>query len=1121
MSPEQQQLQAAIAALEAQRPLLGDSVVESLLAPARARLALLGSGAADLPTQALRQVTILCLDVVGSTTLSQHLDPEQIHAVLDDALARCTRIVEAHRGKVLQYAGDNLLGVFGADEVSEDDAERAVRSGLALLAEGRALGAEVVAAHGHAGFDVRVGIHTGSVLLGGGVDAEGTIRGIAVNLAARLEQAAPAGTLRISQDAYNQVRGMFEVLPQAPIHVKGIDEPVRSLLVLRAKPRSFRIVARGIEGVETRMVGRAAELLGLQQAFARVVAERRLVQLCIVGEAGLGKSRLLHEFEVWSEARPERFYLFRGRAHPQTEGQPYGLLRDILAWRLQIGDDDTLEVAKAKLEEAVAAPFVADEGAGAAEARAHLLGHLIGLDYAASRHVAGILHDPRQIRDRAFHTAAQWFSRLSASDGSPIVVELEDLHWADAGSLDFLSHLAQANRDVPMLVIGLTRPALFERRPDWMGAAAVDRRIDLQPLDQGASEALFDEMLRKLVTVPAALQELVVGRAEGNPFYMEELVKMLVDQGALQTDTERWTLDSEKLLSTTVPTTLNGVLQARLDSLPAAEKRVLQEASVIGYVFWDRALAALDSQADALLPALIERALALPRPDATTPEGLREYSFSQQMLHTVTYRTVLRRTREKLHGQVARWLAALIGARENDFLALTAQHFEAAGDAGQAAEYHARAAVHAKGRFAHDAAIAHAERGLALLKTVDGERDEVLKLRWRLLDVREQGHDMHGRRSAERLDIEALDAVAEALDDDRRRAHVAWRRSYLAMRIADWPTSESAARAAMALAERAGDDALRLRAQQRLAGALGRLGREADGVALAQQGLAEARDLGLLFHEALFLNTLIVIAGQTDDLVGCLRLNQQELEIDRGMGNRHGEAVVRGNLGASWLGLGELARARVDLDESIRLTRSMGDRAIECGPVCNLSLLELCEGNAQRAAEFARSAIDTAVSVGSRNWEALARLHLADAELLRGRLAEAALSFREAHACAKTIGDPSQYFATTGLARVALASSDAQAAWACLQQVISQMDDGGALAHADRGLIELTVYRVLVQLGELQEATAWLERAHTSLLARAAKIEDEQLRVCYMNNIPWQRDIVAAWRASEVAKGAG
>ena len=287
--------------------MLGDAVVEASVRALRAQLAALTGPSSTDPAQTLKQVTILFLDVVGSTSLSQRLDPEAIGEVMDGALYRLTALVEKHRGKVLQYAGDSVLAAFGADEAREDDAELAVRCGLAMLALGKALGAEVQADLGHAGFDVRVGIHTGDVLLGGGVDAEGTIRGSAVNVAARMEQTAPAGRLRISHDTYGLVRGLFDVEVQAPLAIKGIDEPVQSYLVTAAKPRPFEDVTRGIEGVSTRMIGRDAELEALQQAFRWLLVppegEQQLAMVTVVADAGIGKSRLLREFEAWTQSR--------------------------------------------------------------------------------------------------------------------------------------------------------------------------------------------------------------------------------------------------------------------------------------------------------------------------------------------------------------------------------------------------------------------------------------------------------------------------------------------------------------------------------------------------------------------------------------------------------------------------------------------------------------------------------------------------------------------------------------------------------------------------------------------------------------------------------------------------
>jgi len=212
---DRQQLEAAIAALEAQRSLVGDTVTDAALAPMRERLAGIREH-----EQSLKQVTVLFMDVVGSTSLSRRLDPEDIHAIIDGALHRLAAIVTDHLGRVLQYAGDSLLAVFGADEAREDDPERAVRCGLAIVREAQQIGAEVRIASREANFDVRVGIHTGSVLLGGGVDDASTIRGIAVNIAARMEQAAPVGGVRISHETQRHVRGKFYLTDEAPINVE-------------------------------------------------------------------------------------------------------------------------------------------------------------------------------------------------------------------------------------------------------------------------------------------------------------------------------------------------------------------------------------------------------------------------------------------------------------------------------------------------------------------------------------------------------------------------------------------------------------------------------------------------------------------------------------------------------------------------------------------------------------------------------------------------------------------------------------------------------------------------------------------------------------------------------------
>lgn len=1121
-----------MAALETQRVALGDLVVDAMLAGLRAKLAALASPPSPTePTQTLKQVTILFLDVVGSTTLARQLDPEAVSAVMDDALSRGTTIVRAHRGRVLQYAGDNILAAFGADGAREDDAERAVHCGLALRALGKTLGAEVQARHGHPGFDVRVGLHTGGVLLGGGVDADGSIRGSAVNIAARMEQTAPPGALRISADTYAQVRGLFEVEAQEPLLVKGVEAPVQSYLVQGAKPRQFRIGTRGIEGVATRMIGRDAELEQLQAAFARLFQERKLATVTVVAEAGIGKSRLLYEFEAWSEARPESFFLFRGRATPATNSQPYGLLRDLIAWRFQLQDDDSIEAATKKLEDGIVPLFIDSDGPDLAEGHAHLLGHLIGIDLSKSRHIKGILEDPKQIRNRAFHAAAQIFRRVSASDSSPVILQLEDLHWVDGESLEFLNYLAEVDRDVPMLVLSFTRPTLFERRTGWVisqeRTEGIHQRIDLTPLSKGYSRDLANELLKKLPEIPAALRELLTSSAEGNPFYMEELVKMLIDQGAIQTGgrDEPWKVDAQRLLVTHVPATLTGVLQARLDGLPSAEKRALQQASIAGAVFWDQALAAIDGEAAEQLPALVQRELTLPRRDAPLAaqvEGLREYAFRHQVLHQVTYDTVLKRHKREGHAKVAQWLASLTeqsSLRSGDLLGLAAEHFELAEDTPNAAEFHARAAEHAGQRLAHERVLAHVGKALALLGE-PGKPSDQAALRWRLLAAREVTLRLQAHRDEQEADLDALEQLAEALDDDRRRAEVARRRGIRALRMADWVEMEHAARQAQACATRAGDDRLRLHALRLLATARVMQGDVDAGCALALQGLEEARRLGLRDVEARLHNTLAVAAGRQGDYAKALDLERQNLLIHRETGDRINEAISQSNLGEGWLNLGDLAQARHEMDAALGLLRANGDRVIEGGTLAYLAALALWDGEETRALALARQALDIAQAAQAREEAVIAGRRLGDAEAALGRRAEARQAYEQALTLAREIGDAKAHDVGAGLARLALAGGDVGTALAALQPLLDHVDADGTLDGTEEPRrIELTAHQVLARAGD-PRADGWLLRAHQALMVQAEAIERSggaALRQGFLQNIPHHREIVATWAGHAAA----
>ena len=279
------------------------------------------------------------------------------------------------------------------------------------------------------------------------------------------------------------------------------------------------------------------------------------------------------------------------------------------------------------------------------------------MDFSASPHVQELLADEARLREVAFAAASLALRRIAETRVAAVVVVIDDLHWADGGSIEFARHLLAHNRDMPLLCVFLTRPMLFEHEPGWVDGDAAHQRIDVRPLDKADSHELAESLLQRIRDVPEALRAIVTGGAEGNPFYMEELVKMLIDDGVIVVDRECWRVLPERLLAVKVPSTLTGVLQARLDALPPPERHALQQAAIVGHVFWDQALAAVDPAALGMLPALLHRHMVVPR-DERLGVNSGEYAFQHQLLQQVTYESVLKAPRLQGHARAGGFWSA-------------------------------------------------------------------------------------------------------------------------------------------------------------------------------------------------------------------------------------------------------------------------------------------------------------------------------------------------------------------------------------------------------------------------------------------------------------------------------
>jgi class 3 adenylate cyclase len=1097
MSSVQQQLEAAMAALESQRALLGDAVVDTALGSLRSKLASLSGPAPPEPAQTLKQVSILFLDVVGSTSLSQRLDPEEIHAVMDGALARCTAVVQAHGGKVLQYAGDNLLAVFGADEAREDDAESAVRCGLALLAEGRELGGQVRAERGHEGFNVRVGIHTGAVLLGGGVDNEGTIRGIAVNIAARMEQTAPSGALRISVDTQRQVQGLFDVAEQPALEVKGVAAPLQTFLVLGARARQARGPRHGLAGVAVPLVGRATELGQLQALAAALFAGGGLRVATVLGEAGLGKSRLLAEFQDNLPPQTRLGALWYASSHLQALHQPCGLLRDLFFWHLGVHDSDT----QAQAQERFASALKPVLGAQADEHTA-LLGQMIGLDYSHSPHISGILQDGRQLRARGLHAWAELMRRLSAQQ--PLVLVLDDLQWADDESLDALDHLVRVGAALPVVMICAARLELLQRRPAWGSSWPGHRRIELTPLAARACESLAQALTQRLDPPSPPLQALLSAQTAGNPYYMEALLQMLVDTGVIRIEGERWQVQDDRLQGLQVPPTLVGVLQATLDALAAGERRCLQQASVVGAQFWDEALAAIDAQAPASLPALTLRRLALPQ-EQSAFEGAREYAFRHHLLHQVTYGTVLKRAKRAGHARAARWLQMRSTSRDAEVAGQIAEHFERAGVRDQAVLYWTRAAEDASRREADSAALAHADRALALDDGHDLRRSFALQ-RVRAGVFRRQG------QTAEHLQaIAALESLAEALDDDGLRL--------IAARDRMWRLSAGGQNAeAVAIGEerlaRVGDgwpaDAARVHATMFVA--LSRLGRLDEASAHGQVGLEKARRAGNLLDEAALLNNIGVNHLHARRLAPAREYLLQALQAYNAAGSRHGAVIVNVNLAVIAESLCQYEQSRDELLRTLQACQEIGHRAMEGLSHANLAGLFFLLGDPRAAYDSALQGVRLGQAVADRSVQATAHGAAYRAAHALGLLPEALQHARSAQAAYRDMGQLTSAWDAHAAAASALhAAGDSAQALAEADALLAEAAQHNDWAEAIDAPTFL--YRVLAPLGDAR-APGLIEAAYRALNRLADTFADLVPRATILRANGLHRELCDAWDAA-------
>jgi class 3 adenylate cyclase/tetratricopeptide (TPR) repeat protein len=923
--------------------------------------------------------TVLFVDLVASTELVTGADPEVVRrrvTTFFDAVSRC---IDVHGGTVEKFAGDAVMAAFGIPVSHEDDAERAVKAAMSMLESLREL--DVAA---------RVGVESGEVVVD---ETESTFAtGEAVNVAARLQQAARPGEILMGAAARRLTDGAIESEPAGPLELRGFRQPIEAY-----RPICVGDGGRRIGTLAAPFVGREAELDLLENTLARTIRDRRPHVFTIYGEPGVGKSRLVREFLAGAEG----VTILSGRALPYGEGVTYWPLAEMVKSAAGITDDDPLEIAREKLIECCGDEAIAE---------------LLGLASGVLEAVEGERGQPE-----IAWAAREFVDELA--DVQPLVLVFEDIHWAEEPLLELIDHLAQWVRERALLMVCLARPELLDVRPGWGGGRIRSTAIELEPLPREESEALADALLED-AELPGAVRAGLLDKTEGNPLFVEETVRMVLESGDGAGTYER------------IPDTLQALIAARIDRLPAGEKLLLQRASVIGRIFWKGALGHLSpefgEELEDALDDLLMRDL-LTRESRSTITGEEPYRFKHVLIREVAYAALSKSSRADLHMKFAEWLRE---RADKELLEIRAYHLDQAclllaeldGRPPRDLATTAARALEAAGKRALSREAPGSARKL-LLRAVELEstlerRYDAARAAWKLGDVGAVAKEM-----------------AALVDDAAADGNVRVQGRALTILAEVTLSREGDVRTATDLAERAlaaleEDDAVgrfgALDARSRIAWYEGRISvaEEFESLALDAARAAERKDLeskAALELAQLHLTRmdednaapLIERALELAELSGSitarahaahakgdfLRLRRENeaaeewltraLELHTEAGSQRGVATTSKALGRLLWKTGNPDRGEKLLRESIRLLAPMQERGTLCESQRLLAQLLLEAGRIDEAEKYALAARET-VSAEDLTSRATTRVALAQVRAAQGRDDEAEELFREA-----------------------------------------------------------------------------------------------------------------------------
>jgi class 3 adenylate cyclase len=939
-----------------------------------------GCGASLVPAAEgeCREVAILFADICDFAALVSRSDPEETKEKVDACLRMMAEQIATFGGVVEKFIGDAVMAVFGLPVAYENDAERAVRAGVRLLEQVRWFGPS-------AGLDLelRVGVHRGEVITapqGAAGPSELGVFGDAVNLAARLEATGEAGAVVVSEAVRERTAAVFDYDELPAVRVKGFAEPLQRYRVRGEKAERGKV--RGIPGLAAPMVGRDRCLADLIAAYDAVGREGNGRVVAVVGEPGIGKTRLVEEFARALLSRGDAPWLLSGRG-VNYGGPSYFPLLDVLRGAAEIKEDTPAAEARGRIRAMVREAW-GEEKVGDVDAPA-IFNAVVGLDDLAGGRETG------QIQAQILLVVERLFAAWAAK--RRLVVVVEDAQWADEATWALIKHLARNLRGAPYLLILNARPvedygAAFRELFQDLSAHADFIRLDLEDLTPDESRQLIGALLT-IDRLPPTARDLIAARAGGNPFFVEELIKSLIDAGVLVRVEEGWAA-ARDVTTLELPASIEEVLRARVDGLARAYKRTLQRAAVVGRVFWSGLVAALlEENVGAYLDELERRDFVRRRRESVF-KGEEEYVFKHALLRDAAYASLLRRVRRGLHLKAAQWLEARAGTQTEGHFPAVAYHLEQGGDKARAATYYLKAADRAAALYATDEARKWYAQAAALGSSDDaryaaymGEGEVCLNTNAND-DALTYFESARGYCTTVEQEAAALCKMATAYEQlsayTPALEYYGWAEDLLGAEPAGLVAAQIAVGVAWVLYLK-GDHATGL------------------GAARRAERILDALPAGDAKADACRARVYSVIGSITLDREGLAAAGgyfEKTLALYEKHGDLFGCCSILNNIGTGRMVAGLYDEAHSYLERSFALAERCGDRLCEAINSCNFGEIFFAAGDFERAREYAALYLALNAAVGNRLGDGYANGILARVAAAQGNLTEAERRYREA-----------------------------------------------------------------------------------------------------------------------------